>query len=238
MLLYYIRHSDPIYDPDGLTPLGERQSEAVARRLAQHGIDKIYSSDSNRAKETARPLAEMLKKDVTELPWANEGRFFQNASGIAEDGSKRFLADINSWAELYNSPEVRKMGNDWVKHPEIAKTNLPEGIATIQREADALLLAHGFRHDHEKCCYFREKASDERVALFAHAAFGKAFLSCVLDIPYPLFATRHDISHSSVTVIRFVDRGFGWLPQLMTYSNDSHLYAENLPTKYNNDIYI
>ncbi len=34
MLLYYIRHGDPIYDPDSLTPLGERQSEALRRQTA------------------------------------------------------------------------------------------------------------------------------------------------------------------------------------------------------------
>lgn len=33
MLLFYIRHGDPIYIPDSLTDLGKRQAEAVARRL-------------------------------------------------------------------------------------------------------------------------------------------------------------------------------------------------------------
>ena len=43
MLLYYIRHGEPTYDPDELTPNGERQAEAIARRLARYGVDKIYS---------------------------------------------------------------------------------------------------------------------------------------------------------------------------------------------------
>lgn len=38
MLLFYVRHGDPIYNPDSLTPLGERQAEAVAKRLALHGV--------------------------------------------------------------------------------------------------------------------------------------------------------------------------------------------------------
>lgn len=37
MLFYYIRHGDPIYDPDSLTPLGKRQAEALGKRLATHG---------------------------------------------------------------------------------------------------------------------------------------------------------------------------------------------------------
>ncbi len=34
MLLFYIQHGDPVYDPDSLTPLGFRQAETVAKRLA------------------------------------------------------------------------------------------------------------------------------------------------------------------------------------------------------------
>ena len=67
MLLYYIRHADPIYNPDSLTPLGERQAEAVGRRLASHGVDKIFASSSIRAQLTAKPLGEMLKLPVTVL---------------------------------------------------------------------------------------------------------------------------------------------------------------------------
>lgn len=67
MLFFYIRHGDPIYNPNKLTPLGERQAEAVAKRLALYGIDRIYSSPSNRAIQTAQPTCEILKKDMTLL---------------------------------------------------------------------------------------------------------------------------------------------------------------------------
>lgn len=64
MLLFYVRHGDPVYNPDSLTPLGKRQAEAVAKRLAIYGIDKIYSSTSNRAYRTAMPLSELTKKTL------------------------------------------------------------------------------------------------------------------------------------------------------------------------------
>ena len=68
MLFFYIRHGDPIYNPDSLTPLGERQAEAVGKRLALFGIDEIYASTSNRAQLTAKPLCELVKKDITFPP--------------------------------------------------------------------------------------------------------------------------------------------------------------------------
>ena len=42
MLFFYIRHGDPIYDPDSLTPLGLRQAEAVAKRLALYGLVAVF----------------------------------------------------------------------------------------------------------------------------------------------------------------------------------------------------
>ena len=53
MLLFFVRHGDPVYVPDSLTPLGRRQAEAVAKRLARYGLDKIYVSSSARAIQTS-----------------------------------------------------------------------------------------------------------------------------------------------------------------------------------------
>lgn len=44
MLLFYVRHGDPIYNPDELTPLGRRQAESVAKRLRLYGVDRIYAT--------------------------------------------------------------------------------------------------------------------------------------------------------------------------------------------------
>jgi probable phosphoglycerate mutase len=73
MIFYYIRHGDPVYNPDSLTPLGSRQAEAVSKRLALYGLDRIYSSTSNRAIMTAQPTCEILKKEPVLLDFANEG---------------------------------------------------------------------------------------------------------------------------------------------------------------------
>ena len=64
MLLFYVRHGDPIYSPDSLTPLGHEQAKALAKRLLPHGIDEIYSSPTKRAQLTATPIAELLKKEI------------------------------------------------------------------------------------------------------------------------------------------------------------------------------
>jgi broad specificity phosphatase PhoE len=44
MILYVIRHGDPDYATDSLTPKGKLQADALAKRLAVHGVDTVYSS--------------------------------------------------------------------------------------------------------------------------------------------------------------------------------------------------
>ena len=62
MNLYIVRHGNPNYDLDCLTPLGHEQAEAAAEALEAIGIDEIYSSPMGRARETAKHLADRILK--------------------------------------------------------------------------------------------------------------------------------------------------------------------------------
>ena len=86
MLFFYIRHGDPVYEPDSLTPLGQRQAEAVAKRLSVHGLDRIYASTSQRAIDTARPTCEILKKDMELVDFINEAHAWWNLTVEADTG--------------------------------------------------------------------------------------------------------------------------------------------------------
>ena len=44
MLLYIVRHADPIYETDSLTDRGKLQAKAVAKRLQKSSIERIFSS--------------------------------------------------------------------------------------------------------------------------------------------------------------------------------------------------
>src|SRR5258706_3239637 len=72
MRLYIIRHAEPDYPRDALTALGHAQAQALARRLAESGIGRVYSSPMNRALETARYTAEKLGLEVQIENWTRE----------------------------------------------------------------------------------------------------------------------------------------------------------------------
>ena len=236
MLLFYVRHGDPIYSPDSLTDLGLRQAEAVAKRLALHGIDEIYASTSNRAIQTATPLSQIVKKEIVQLEWCNEGHVWKEFT--CTSGNTTFwIWGVDKTRNLLNSPEVLSLGEKWYEHAGFEE-KVGKGMQRINRETDAFLESLGYAHNRESNTYKAINPNNKRIALFAHQGFGLAFLSSLLDIPYPLFSTRFDISHSCVTVIEFPDCEGEHIPTVLQLSNDSHIYREGLPTKYNNRIFL
>lgn len=237
MILYYIRHGDPTYNPNQLTPLGERQAEAVAKRVAVHGIDRIYSSPSNRARQTAERLCQITKMKADILDWADETMLYNEMAQMDTDGKKRWPFWHSVYRDVLNSREVRELGRLWYTHPAFADTGLDKAIERIQAGVDSFLESLGYKHDLENNCYHQLRENNERVAVFAHEGVGKAFMSCLLDIPYPMISTRYDMTHSGVTVIEFREEFGSVIPSVLTFSNDSHLYREGLPTKHQNRIF-
>lgn len=238
MLFFYIRHGDPIYDPDSLTPLGKRQAEAVAKRLSRYGLDKIYSSTSKRAIETSAPTCEILKKQAELLDFCNEGYVWDDLSVESCDGKRRWAFNDKKFKSLFLSPEIRNMGDFWYEHKSFENTDFKKGIERIYEQSDKFLKSLGYEHERYTGRYKCISPTNDRIALFAHQGFGIAFLSCILDIPYPAFSTHFDMTHTGITVIDFSDEGGYCNPTVLTLSSDSHIYSEGLPTKYNNTIYI
>lgn len=239
MLLFYIRHGDPIYNPDSLTPLGHRQAEAVAKRLALYGIDEIYASSSNRAMLTAQPTCELLKKEKTILDWCHENHVWQELTfPIDEDGRKTWGFQHPRIRKIFVSPEMAKLGEKWYEHPVFEGTKFAAGNARIKEETYRFLEQLGFAYDEEKGMYKVLRKNEDRVALFAHQGFGLAFLSRVLGIPYPMFSTHFDMGHSGMTVIEFKTDGEYCIPCTLTLADDSHIYREGLPTNYQNRVYF
>jgi len=236
MLFFYLRHADPIYSPDSLTKLGERQAEALAKRLYLYGVDKIFCSSSNRAMLTATPTCELHKQEMSVLDFANESHAWQQLTVMDESGRRKWLFQSDKYINLLASPEIRKLGDDWHEHQIFSGYNYGEGMERIRNGCEELFESLGYKHDRSKNAYIPIAPTNERVALFAHQGFGLAFLSCLLDIPYPEFCTHFDLGHSSMTVIDFSVRDGLVIPKVLQLSNDSHLYKEGIATHYNNTV--
>ena len=238
MLLFYIRHGDPIYHPDSLTPLGHRQAESVAKRLALYGIDELYSSTSIRAQLTAQPTSEITKNEIKLLDWMHEDNASKNLMYQVDEKKRSWAWAHPKYSQIIASREAREMGNNWYNHPAFADRPIKETFDTVGAELDKWLLSLGLEHDHEKGMYkvLSPEVKNKRIALFAHEGMGKIFMSHLLDVPFPYYAAHFEMKPTGMTVISF-DEGIGNYTfdgyaraRMLTLSNDSHLYRDGLPT--------
>ncbi|MBP5466160.1 MAG: histidine phosphatase family protein, partial [Clostridia bacterium] len=161
MLLFFVRHGDPVYSPEELTPLGLRQAEAVAKRLALYGIDKIYSSCLKRARQTATPLSEYVKKEPVILDWCSEELAWKEFALDLDDTGHRGWA-FQHHPEMFNDKAVLSLGENWTEHKNFKGTSFESGMKRIRKEADDFLLSLGYKHDRENRVYIPVAPTEER----------------------------------------------------------------------------
>lgn len=235
MIFYYIRHGDPIYQPDDLTELGKKQAEAVAKRLAVYGVDRVFASTSNRAVQTAKPTCELTKNTLELLDFANEAHAWNEFSVGKGDNAKWCFQDYET-KMFFDDECVAKLGQNWYDYPKLSRYK--KGMERVSEDTYEFFKMLGYERVGNTGKYRVLNLGNERVALFAHGGFGIAFLSAVLGIPYPFCANHFDICHSGITAINFAEENGFAFAKMMTLSSDAHLYKEGLPTKYNNCVYL
>lgn len=229
MRLYFVRHGEPIYDPDSLTPLGEKQAEALSKWFLSRQPEKIYASSSNRAVQTALPTCRLLDKEPILCDWAHESLAFEDFHAIDDQGKKQWILEVPSTIRQFISPEVTALGQQWYTHPYFAQTGYAAGVNRINKAVDSFMEEQGLRHDRENHCYHIVGNTPERVALFAHYGAGLAILSSLMDIPYNVFCPRFNFALTGVTEIYFHPHGNGMVvPQITQLSGTPHLYREGL----------
>ncbi|GHU76329.1 phosphoglycerate mutase [Clostridia bacterium] len=233
MLLYIIRHGDPDYANDCLTERGKAQAAALAKRLSVHGLDHIYSSPMGRAKQTAQPTCEALNLPMHIEEWTSEATAWNELASTYPDGTF-------SWAFHQQNTilrhETNRRRDDWYSIQAFPST-ARAGYERIIRHSDEFLSRLGYVKD--GALYRIVKPSEERVAVFCHQGFGTTWLSYLLDIQPQLFWAGFDITHSSITILRFRNNDDGWTaPTCICLSDTSHIYAEGLPLQWCNIVDI
>lgn len=231
MKLYVIRHGDPDYKNDDLTPLGKRQAEALAHRLVRSGIDEIYSSPLGRAQATARPTAEILKKKIDILEWASENTTAEHLFVTDSITGKRRWCMAQQTTNFKNNDTVRLYDNWQNAHPDFAGERVAEQIKYIAESSDAFLKEHGYERD--GCIYKITEPSDKNIAVFCHHGFGTTWMSHIMQIPPHIVWGTFDFPPCAVTVFEFENNENGiTTPFCKAFSDTSHFYNAGLPLKF------
>lgn len=223
MKFFYIRHGEPIYDPDSLTDRGHEQAAKLVPYFLGCGLDRIYSSTSNRAIQTAKPTCKALGVDMRLLDFANEKYAYRDFS-IGEGNERSWLSGDWASRSLFASMEIKELGFRWYEHYALEKYNYKNGVERVYDDCDKFFLSLGYEHERYTGRYRVIAHSDENIALFAHEGFGKIFLSCLLDMPYPYTCNYFCMSHTGITKINFIENDGYAIPIVNFWSSQGHLY--------------
>lgn len=234
MLLYIVRHGDPNYELDCLTERGWLQAEAVGKRMVDAKINKIFSSPMGRAKETADPACRMLGLEKHIEEWTHE---------IGDERLTPFPDGKMKSISLVQNTYYRDNGNIDLPYDRtyecdgISQSDMKTAMQYIEENGKKFLEKLGYRE--ENGIYRILNNNEERVALFCHAAFARAWLSVLLHIPLHIMWADFQYTHTGVTVLEFRNNENGiTAPSCLCYSDVSHLYAAGLDMRYDSGIEI
>lgn len=221
MRIFLIRHADPDYPNNTITPAGHLEAKALAPRMLRLGLDRIYCSPLGRAIDTARYTAEAVGIEPVILPWTAELSWAR----IEQEGyGKSVVWDLHG--HVIHLQEYAR--EEWHNAAPFNHPDFREGFAHIRQESDDFLARLGYRR--KAGAYDVVNGNRERVAIFCHGGFGLTWLAHLLNIPVPLVWAGFFLPPSSVTTILFDERSAGLAtPRCLGVGDISHLYAEGLP---------
>lgn len=231
MLLYIVRHGDPDYTTDTLTERGHLQAEAVGKYLEHLKIDKVFSSPMGRARQTAAPLCKRLGVEYGIESWSHEIEEKYRFSPFP-DGVEKSITFIQN--THYRDESSLNLGyDDAFNATGINQSDIKTARDYVEAGGNDFLERLGYKY--ENGVYRIINPTDERVALFCHAAFTRVWLSILFHFPFHLAYPTFDSTHTGVTLVEFKNNPDGFTaPTLLRFSDTSHLYAEGLDLWHDN----
>jgi len=153
MKLLLIRHGqtpgnllgqlDTAHPGPGLTELGDRQAEALARSLVNERIDALYASTLIRTQITAAPLGRLHGLDVEVLDGLHEIEAGSLEKLTDHESHKRYMGTVISWAagDLDRRMPAGPDGHDFFQRFDAAIARVLERVSGP--EATAAVVSHG-----------------------------------------------------------------------------------------------
>ncbi|MFC4600170.1 histidine phosphatase family protein [Cohnella hongkongensis] len=223
MRIYIIRHADPDYENDTITPRGHLEAKALAERMLRENIDSIYCSPMQRAQHTMN-----YTRELTGLPFETQDWLAEIQNWETLDTQGRSIPAWNVDGEIIRGRMPLPTNDNFYETEPFCNPAIRQGFAGIRSSSDRFMEAAGFRREEGR--YRILKPNDRRIAIFCHMGFGLAWLAHLLEIPLPLLWSGFWLAPSSVTTILMDTRSEQWgVPRCLGLGDVSHLYNASLP---------
>lgn len=220
MRLLIIRHGDPDYEHDSLTPQGWKEAELLSKRLTKLDIRAFYVSPLGRAKDTASFTLRKLNRTATECEWLKE---FIVPIDRPDVTAHRMIAW--DWLPQDWLGEEQFFDRDqWMDHPVMQAADMRAEYTRVTRLFDELLAGHGYVR--EGAYYRAERANRDTLAFFCHFGLECVLLSHLMHVSPMILWHQMCAAPSSVTTVYTEERREGIANfRVSSFGDVSHLYA-------------
>lgn len=147
MRLIFIRHGDPDYQNDNLTPKGKREAELLTKRICTwDNITAFFSSPLGRAQATGLPAMKELGREFEVFDWLQE---FHWKTRYPDDFFVKELAgkETMCWDFIpqvyYSNPDFFDK-DKWCKNDFMKAGNIDKKYEELCAGIDGLLSRYGY----------------------------------------------------------------------------------------------
>ena len=219
MKLMIVRHADPDYSIDSLTPVGWEEARLLAERMAKLDITDFYVSPLGRARDTASLTLEKMGRKAEVCPWLRE---FEAPIYKPDSPKPGCTWD---WLPQDWTVEPRYYDPDRWTEPEVMQAGDVAGQAEwVASNLDAVLAAHGYERDGN--LYRAVRPNTDTLAFFCHFGVECVMLGHLLHVSPMVLWHGMCAAPSSVTILNTEERRKGIVSfRMSTFGDTSHLYA-------------
>lgn len=219
MKILIVRHGDPDYEHDSLTPKGRREAELLSERLSGMDITKFYVSPLGRAKATAAPTLERMGRTAAECEWLREF----DAPIDRPDVTDRKMITWDWLPQDWTGEPLFFDHEKWMTHPVMVRDDVAAQYRWVTDNFDRLLASHGYVH--EGRIYRVAQSNRDTLVFFCHFGLECVLLSHILGVSPMVLWHQVCAAPGSVTTLVTEERREGIAILRMTGFGDiSHLY--------------
>lgn len=235
MRLLFIRHAEPDYANDSLTPKGEREAKLLSKIAPQLDLGDCYVSPLGRAQKTASYSLAATGKTAQTKDWLQEfdakvdlNRYPELKTAFGDfqyekDGRIRLRGTWDLFPSYFTEHPEYSDAEGW-RDSEIAhKSNIVERYDYATAEFDKLLAQYGYVR--EGAHYKVERESTQTLTFFCHFGITNVLLSHLWSIsPFVLWQNVCQLP-SSVTEVVTEERQQGYaIFRALHIGDTTHLF--------------
>lgn len=226
MKIILIRHAEPDYSIDSLTPKGFREAKLLAERVKNWKVTKFYCSPLGRAQDTASFSLKACNAEAETKDWLQE--FYYR---IREEGTEKSRIAWDFMPAYFTAQDALHDKDAWMHTPLMQTGELDKYYQMVGDGLNEILREFGYEAQGRGLYRVKEDADREAtIVLFCHLGVSFVMLSHLLGIASPALWQGFFVAPSSVTVLGSEERMEGEAAFRVQVMGDTrHLYAGDEP---------